>query len=119
MNLRLAEFRKKLSLSQEDVARIAGVSPKTEWNWEKGKSFPTLAQAVALSDAFDCTLDELAGREPPAEFFSDEFQAELNRCYEACTPDRKTGILQVARDGALASGETAERAVDEAEEVSA
>lgn len=118
MNLRLAEFRKKLSLSQEDVARIAGVSPKTEWNWEKGKSFPTLAQAVALSDAFNCTLDELAGRETPAGW-TDEFQAELNRCYEACTADRKAGILQVARDGALASGEAAERCVDASEGLSA
>lgn len=79
----------------------------------------SLEQACDCADLLDCSLDELAGRDfsPPA--YSDPWQAELNRCYEDSTPDRKRRIVDTARDAALASGDAAERAVDGTEGVSA
>lgn len=120
MELQLMKLRKKAGYKNRDqFAEKIGVNKYTYRSWESGAAMMNLEQACMVADVLECTLDELAGREPPAEFFSDEFQAELNRCYEACTPDRKAGILQVARDGALASGEAAERGVDASDGVSA
>ncbi len=112
MELQLMKLRKKAGYKNRDqFAEKIGVNKYTYRSWETGAAMMNLEQACMVADVLECTLDELAGREPPAGW-TDEFQAELNRFYEECTPDRRAGILQVARDGALASGEAAKRAVD-------
>lgn len=113
MNLQLMRLRKEAGYKNRDkFAEKIGVNKYTYRSWESGAAMMSLEQAVMVADALGCTLDDLCGREwDSTEFYSDAFQAELNRCYEACTPDRRAGILQVARDGALASGEASQRAV--------
>ncbi len=115
-NLQLKKLRKKAGYkSQSEMAEALKIPERRYASWERQEVGLNLEQACMVADVLDCTLDELAGREAPIGW-TDVFQAELNRCYEACTDDRKASILQMARDGALASGEDAQRAVDEAEE---
>lgn len=111
--LQLKRLRKAAGIkTQADMAALLNVPERRYASWERGEVGINLEQACDIADVLECTLDELAGREwDSTEFYSDAFQAELNRCYEACTPDRRAGILQVARDGALASGEASQRAV--------
>lgn len=111
-NLQLKRLRKKAGYkSQAEMAKALNIPERRYASWERQEVGLNLEQACMVADVLECTLDELAGREPPTGW-TDEFQAELNRFYEECTPDRRAGILQVARDGALASGEAAKRAVD-------
>ena len=36
MKLRITDFRERAKMSQQDLAKKIGVSPKTIWNWEQG-----------------------------------------------------------------------------------
>ena len=45
--------RKRLLLSQADLAKLLGVSPNTVWHWEAGKMKPrkgTAAKLIGLRD---------------------------------------------------------------------
>lgn len=114
MKLQLMRLRKEAGFKSRKALADAlgdGYTERRIKSWEDEERMLSLKQACDIADVLECTLDELAGREwDSTEFYSDAFQAELNRCYEACTPDRRAGILQVARDGALASGEASQRA---------
>jgi DNA-binding transcriptional regulator YiaG len=46
----LASHRRKLGFSAEDYATLAGVSPLSVYNWEKGKTRPRKAQVVVLAE---------------------------------------------------------------------
>jgi transcriptional regulator with XRE-family HTH domain len=65
MGQRLYELRSKRGLTQEGVARRAGVTLGALRNWEKGRRTPSFEMAIKLADALGVSLDELAGREPP------------------------------------------------------
>lgn len=86
-------------------------------SWESNDRMLSLQQACDCADLLDCSLDELAGRDFSPPEFADPWQEELNRCYDASTPDRKRRIVDTARDAALASGDGSERDVDGAEGV--
>lgn len=55
----LKQARSEAKLSQEEAAEKIGVSRQTMSNWENGKSYPDFASVVALSDAYDISLDSL------------------------------------------------------------
>ncbi len=65
----LAQRRKALGLSQEELAAKIGVSRQAVSKWETGDVVPDLNRLLALADALDTSLDALCGREaaePPA-----------------------------------------------------
>lgn len=55
----LKTYRKKMNLSQDDLAVIVYVSRQTISNWETGKSYADLKSLLLMSDYFDVSLDEL------------------------------------------------------------
>ena len=55
----LKQARAAAELSQEEIAEKVGVSRQTISNWENGKSYPDIACVLALSDAYNITLDSL------------------------------------------------------------
>ncbi len=59
MRTRLKEFRAKHDLTQEDLARLAGVRRETILAIENGKSVPSLQLAHAIARALQATIDEL------------------------------------------------------------
>lgn len=105
MRLRLTEIRENRRLAQSEIAKIAGVSSKTEWNWEQGKSFPNAAQLWDIAVALDCTPNDLLGwyddhpRESAQEPLPPE-EAELMRNYRSCTPQWRANISMTARAAA-------------------
>lgn len=54
--------REKRRLMQDTLANKIGTSKASIENWEKGKSYPSLINAICLSDVFEISLDELVGR---------------------------------------------------------
>lgn len=61
MKLRLADIRAISGKTQEEVASVAGVSPKTEWNWEQGKTFPNAEQICLMCDFFGTDPNDFLG----------------------------------------------------------
>ena len=56
---KIASFRKKNGLSQEELAEIIGVARQTISKWELGETSPDLKQSKELSRIFKVSLDEL------------------------------------------------------------
>lgn len=102
MKLRLAEMRERDGRTQEEVAAVAGVSPKTEWNWEQGKTFPNAAQLCILCDYFNTEPNELLGwydehpEDRPADTSRRDESALLDN-YRAAPPEGRATITAVAQ----------------------
>ena len=58
-NLRLKSARAARELSQDELARLCGVSRQTISALEKGDYNPTINLCIAICKALDKTLDEL------------------------------------------------------------
>lgn len=60
---KIMELRKKMGLSQEELAEKIGVARQTISKWELGETFPDLNQAKELSKIFNVSLDELTNND--------------------------------------------------------
>ncbi|MBR2835845.1 MAG: helix-turn-helix transcriptional regulator [Coriobacteriales bacterium] len=63
--LRLKEFRERNNMTQQEIADALGVSRTRYSNWESGYREINFIDACLLADIYNCTLDELAGRDFP------------------------------------------------------
>lgn len=66
----LFDLRRKMGLSQEDLANQIGVSRQTVSKWESGQSFPDAEKLMLLSETFSVSIDSLLkgdGEAPVAE----------------------------------------------------
>lgn len=94
----LKEARRALSLSQEDVARLAGVSSGTVAKYEQGKTEnPRGAEFEAVAGAVGKTTEELRGVVDLGDSddeSSDDFQIQLARRYG---PENAEFVDEVAR----------------------
>ena len=52
-------LRTRMGLTQEELARRAGVSRQTVVKWESGDAIPDLDNARRLSAIFDVSIDDL------------------------------------------------------------
>ena len=64
-NLRLKAARAGKDLSQEELARLCGVSRQTMSAIEKGDYNPTINLCIAICRVLNKTLDELFWEEDP------------------------------------------------------
>ena len=64
MNNRIREFRARYDLTQEDLAKMAGVRRETIVFLEKGKYNPSLKLAYDISRALKSTIEEVFIVEP-------------------------------------------------------
>lgn len=61
----LQQILKSRGIKQADLCRMSGVDSSLMSNYVSGKKTPTLTNAIAMADALQISLDELAGREAP------------------------------------------------------
>ena len=54
---RILHLRKKMGISQEELADQIGVSRQAVSKWESGQSIPDIDKVIALSDFFNVTTD--------------------------------------------------------------
>lgn len=59
LKISLAAARINAKLTQEDVAKIAGVSRQTIMNWENGKAKLSVADLHLLSHIYDIPVNNL------------------------------------------------------------
>lgn len=74
-----------------------GFNPGTYTAHEQGQRNMTLEQAWQYADKLGCSLDAIVGVRTPVAY-DDPAKAELNDCYDACSPERKEKLLDDARD---------------------
>ena len=63
---KILELRKKLNITQEELADKVGVSRQTISKWELGETAPDLKQSKELSKIFNVSLDELVDNDVKA-----------------------------------------------------
>ncbi len=58
----ISEKRKKMGLTQEELAEKLGVTFQAVSKWETAKAAPDISFLPELADIFKCTIDELFSR---------------------------------------------------------
>lgn len=79
-------------MTQEDLAKLIGVSKGVVGHWERNHTSITLEDACAVADVFNCTLDELAGRDFNPDGHPDKRQESMNRDYAGLSDDDKSAV---------------------------
>ena len=69
---KLADYRKALELTQDELGEKINRSQKTISSWETGRSEPTISEFISLCKLFNCTLADLS-----------------------CTKERETGDISI------------------------
>ena len=64
---RIAKNRKRMGLTQDQLAEQMGVTPQAVSKWENDQSCPDITALPRLAEIFGITTDELLGREPVRE----------------------------------------------------
>jgi transcriptional regulator with XRE-family HTH domain len=89
---RLKEERKRVGLTQPELAEVAGAAKRTVIDWEKGVSSPTAAQLAALACRGLNVLYVVTGQH--AQGVTDEsYVATSQHMTEACNPVTDSGAV--------------------------
>lgn len=72
----LADMRKQIGLSQEELGEKLGVSRQTIYTWESDISSPNVEKLKNLADLFGCTVDALVRGEANAECAQETLQTK-------------------------------------------
>ena len=60
---RLADFRRRLDLTQAELAERIGLTREVVASWEQGRTIgEEVSRLVAVADALNVSLDDLCGR---------------------------------------------------------
>ncbi len=76
---RLTELMNEKEISNNDLAKILGVTPCSIGRWKRGVRNMRLPQFIAIAEYFNCSLDFLAGR---SDTFIDFVPKECPPFYE-------------------------------------
>jgi len=61
------KYRKKIGLSQEELAQKLGVTFQAVSKWENAKAAPDIALLPNIADIFECSIDDLFSYMPRSE----------------------------------------------------
>lgn len=61
MNNHIKEYRKAYGWTQTDLGKRLGVTAANVSSWEVGRTEPTVAQSIRMSELFNCSVQELFG----------------------------------------------------------
>lgn len=81
----LMKNRKRVDLSQEELAEKCGVSRQAVAKWEKGEALPDIYTVARLAKLFDCSIEDL--------IWSKEFSAENKYCYLRPMEEQNKAVL--------------------------
>ena len=101
---RLAKYRKKANMSQEELADKLNVSRQAVSKWERGESSPDTDNLIALASLYNITLDDLLNKDPDetnrtARFYSflasmaDQFHSTI---HIDCIDTSLSGIISIS-----------------------
>ncbi len=95
-NIRI--YRKRLTLTQEQLAERLGVSFQSVSRWENGTTVPDIELIVAMARLFGCTVDALLGcGETEKKMTKQELGDALDDALRREDADRTAGLLRTIR----------------------
>ena len=87
-------LRKRLGLTQGELAEIAGLSDRTYADIERGSANMRIETALKISDSLHVTPNDLfTEEEPPQELLQSELIGRLN----TCTTEQKQTALSLLK----------------------
>ena len=60
---RIKTLREENGLFQEELAKKIGVSRQAVSSWELDRTLPTIGNAIAMAEVFDCDLNDISGKD--------------------------------------------------------
>ena len=90
----IKKMRERAGLNQQDVADALGIKKARYGDWERETTTINLRDAIRLADLFECSLDELAGRDWPASDSPplSDAEREIVDAYRACDQSGQEAI---------------------------
>lgn len=95
MEVQLEKLRKLAGINQTQMAEKLGIKVATYRSWEKGKRMLSLKQAYDCAVILGCSIDAIAGYEPPVAY-SDPGQEMLNEYWESMNTKGRSALLNSA-----------------------
>lgn len=97
MKTRLQEFRKAAGYkSAAAFADHIGMNPRTYTNYEQGKRGMDVEVIWRFADAFNCSIDELLGREAPKPKEDDPIQRSIIEAYAKMNEHGRKRLMEEA-----------------------
>lgn len=104
MGGKIYSLRVARRMTQEQLAQELCVSPAAVSKWERNQAIPDLEMLWALADFFDCTIDELVGRNTTLLERVGLYDSEKQKCADIA--DELMKCAEISRQkGLLAMGE--------------
>lgn len=92
---RIRKYRKALSLSQEQLAEMVGISTTHMSHIETGSTKLSLAVLVEISKSLSISMDTIIlGQEKPSD---DKTNSEIYELLATCSPAQTKVLLEVVR----------------------
>ena len=88
----IKKLRKKAGMTQGALANAINATRRQVGAWERGENDLPLDFADAMADIFECSLDEIAGRET-----NDDTEQELLKLYRSITDEGRYRLMIYAR----------------------
>lgn len=93
----LKHYRKRLGMTQEDVAQAMFVSPQSVSKWERGETTPDIELLPALARLMEVSVDALLGVD---RIHADEARREVfSKAHELYERGDYEGAAQIHREG--------------------
>ncbi|MEE3394574.1 MAG: helix-turn-helix transcriptional regulator [Candidatus Onthomonas sp.] len=97
---KIVNLRKKLGMSQEELAEQMNVSRQSISKWESAQAVPDLTRIIALSQIFGVTTDYLLKDELEAEEFTESVASDPADNTRRVSMEEAAAYLQTARSAA-------------------
>ena len=92
---RIAEWRKRLRITQEELAYMVSISIPFLSEIENGKKKPSFNTVVSIADALGITIDELlAGNQYSS---TNDYQSDIDFLLHDCTPEERRLIFETVK----------------------
>ena len=101
---RIAENRKHLRLTQDQLAEKLGITAQAVSKWENDLSCPDISILPKLADIFEITTDELLGRSVAQSLCETTVVSEDNDCDNGFTYDSERGEMNLHWNGLKLEG---------------
>lgn len=92
---RIQELMASRGIKKTVFASAIGVSSGNVYDWQSGRSSPSVEKLVRIADYFDVSLDYLVGRDDRYPAPSDD-ACELMRIYDTLDREGRTVVLGAA-----------------------
>lgn len=101
---RITSNRKRLRLTQDQLAEKLGITAQAVSKWENDLSCPDITILPKLADIFGISIDELLGRESPIPVCETKVVANTNKQDSGFTYDSNSGKMDFHWEGIKLEG---------------